>query len=489
MSDQRNVAAPVHGRMLIGGEWIDRADRIEVKNPARPDEIVGTIVRGKPADVDAAVAAAKKAQPKWGAMSYVARAKMLEPALAALEQNIDERAALYVRENGKTFKEAKGEHMGAAARQRLTLAYAADLDADKTFKNDQGRTFVTRRPYGVVVSIVPWNAPIGLAFIQIVSMLLAGNAVVMKPPESCPLALIKAIELFASVLPKGLVNLITGMPTEIGERLTTHPDIAKIGFTGSIASAKTIMANAAQSIKGVTLELGGNDPAIILDDFNIAEPAMERMAGAVFRMTGQVCMAVKRVYVPNKLHDKFVEAFSRAADKVVVGDGLEPKVTMGPLHTQKGLERARSLVADAKKRGANVKELGQIDDQKLFERGWFMRPMVVTGLADDAPMMAEEQFCPALPISPYSDLDEALARANDSIYGLGASVWTANADRGFDVARRIESGTVWINAHGTEYINRSTAYGGVKQSGIGRKAGLDGVLEYSQMQTLTAFEV
>ena len=489
MSDQRNVAAPVHGRMLIGGEWIDRADRIEVKNPARPDEIVGTIVRGKPADVDAAVAAAKKAQPKWGAMSYVARAKMLEPALAALEQNIDERAALYVRENGKTFKEAKGEHMGAAARQRLTLAYAADLDADQTFKNDQGRTFVTRRPYGVVVSIVPWNAPIGLAFIQIVSMLLAGNAVVMKPPESCPLALIKAIELFASVLPPGLVNLITGMPTEIGERLTTHPDIAKIGFTGSIASAKTIMANAAQSIKGVTLELGGNDPAIILDDFNITEPAMERMAGAVFRMTGQVCMAVKRVYVPNKLHDKFVEAFSRAADKVVVGDGLEPKVTMGPLHTQKGLKRALSLVADAKKRGANVKELGQIDDQKLFERGWFMRPMVVTGLADDAPMMAEEQFCPALPITPYSDLDEALARANDSIYGLGASVWTANADRGFDVARRIESGTVWINAHGTEYINRSTAYGGVKQSGIGRKAGMDGVLEYSQMQTLTAFEV
>jgi acyl-CoA reductase-like NAD-dependent aldehyde dehydrogenase len=486
---QRNVAAPVHGCMLIGGEWIDRADRIEVKNPARPDETVGTIVRGKPADVDAAVAAAKSAQGAWGRMSYVARAALLEPALKALEQNIDERATLYVRENGKTFKEAKGEHMGAAARQRLTLAYAADLDADKTFKNDQGRTFVTRRPYGVVVSIVPWNAPIGLAFIQIVSMLLAGNAVVMKPPESCPLALIKAIELFASVLPKGLVNLVTGMPAEIGERLTTHPDVAKIGFTGSIASAKTIMANAAQSIKGVTLELGGNDPAIILDDFNIAEPAMERMAGAVFRMTGQVCMAVKRVYVPNKMHDKFVEAFSRAADKVVVGDGLEPKVTMGPLHTEKGRARALGLVADAKTRGATVTELGQIDDPKTFERGWFMRPMVVTGLADDAPMMVEEQFCPALPITPYSELDEALARANNSIYGLGASVWSADADRGFEVARRIESGTVWINAHGTEYINRSTAYGGVKQSGIGRKAGLDGVLEYSQMQTLTAFEV
>jgi aldehyde dehydrogenase len=486
---QRNAAAPVRARMLIGGEWIDHADRIEVRNPARPDEVVGTIVRGTPADVDAAVAAAKAAQPKWGRMSYVERAAQLEPALAALEQNIDERAAIYVRENGKTFKEAKGEHMGAAARQRLTLAWAADLDKDRLFTNDQGRTFVTRRPFGVVVSIVPWNAPIGLAFIQIVSMLLAGNSVVLKPPESCPLALTKAIELFASKLPKGLVNLITGMPAEIGERLTTHPDVAKIGFTGSIASARTIMANAAQSIKGVTLELGGNDPAIVLDDFEITEPAMNRMAGAVFRMTGQVCMAIKRVYVPEKMHDRFVEAFSRSADKVVVGDGLEPKVTMGPLHTDKGRARAMGFVEDAKRRGAKVREFGRIDDAKTFERGWFMRPMVVTGLADDAPMMVEEQFCPALPIVSYRETDEALTRANSSIYGLGASVWGGNVERALSVGRQVESGTVWINTHGTEYINRSAAYGGVKQSGIGRKAGLDGVLEYSQMQTLTAYEI
>jgi acyl-CoA reductase-like NAD-dependent aldehyde dehydrogenase len=485
---QRNVAAPYHAKMLIGGESIDSANRIEVKNPARPDELVGTVVRGTPKDVDAAVAAAKAAQPGWGRLTYVQRAAQLEPALAKLEQNVDERAALYVRENGKTFKEAKGEHMGAATRQRLTLAYAPDLDKDKTFTNQQGRTFVTRRPYGVVVSIVPWNAPIGLAFIQVVSMLLAGNAVVVKPPESCPLALIRALELFASALPKGLVNIVTGMPAEIGDRLTTHPDVGKIGFTGSIASARTIMANAAQSIKGVTLELGGNDPAIVLDDADISEPAMERMAGAVFRMTGQVCMAIKRVYVPESIHDKFVDAFSRAADKVVVGDGLEPKVTMGPLHTEKGRARARSLIDDAKKRGATVREYGQVDDAKAFERGWFMRPMVVTNVTDDAPLMVEEQFCPALPIARYTDLEQAIARANDSIYGLGASVWGKDVDRCFNIGRRIESGTVWINTHGTEYINRSAAYGGVKQSGIGRKAGLDGVLEYSQMQTLTAFE-
>jgi acyl-CoA reductase-like NAD-dependent aldehyde dehydrogenase len=474
--------------MLIGGEWIDGADRIDVHNPARPDELVGTIVRGTPADIDAAVAAAKAAQSDWGRLTYVARAAKLEPALARLEQDIDERAALYVRENGKTFKEAKGEHMGASARQRLTLAYASDLDSEKLFTNQQGRTFVSRRPFGVVVSIVPWNAPIGLAFIQIVSMLLAGNAVVLKPPESCPLALIRAIELFASVLPPGLVNIVTGMPAEIGERLTTHPDVGKIGFTGSIASARTIMANAARSIKGVTLELGGNDPAVLLDDVDLSDAAMDRMTGAVFRMTGQVCMAIKRVYVPKTIQEKFVDAFVRAADRVVVGDGLEPKVTMGPLHTEKGRIRARGLIDDAKHRGADILRLGKIDDTEAFERGWFMEPIVVTGLEDDAPLMAEEQFCPALPIASYSDIDEAVARANSSIYGLGASVWGADVERARAIGRRLDSGTVWINTHGTEYINRSAAYGGVKQSGIGRKAGLEGVLEYSQMQTLTTFE-
>ncbi|HET9149636.1 MAG TPA: aldehyde dehydrogenase family protein, partial [Alphaproteobacteria bacterium] len=275
---------------------------------------------------------------------------------------------------------------------------------------------------------------------------------------------------------------------EIGERLTTHPDVAKIGFTGSIASAKTIMSNAAQSIKGVTLELGGNDPAILLDDVDLSDATVDRMAGAVFRMTGQVCMAIKRFYVPKAIEQKFVDAFVRAADKVVVGDGLEPKVTMGPLHTEKGRIRAHTLVEDAKRRGADILRVGKINDRETFERGWFMEPMVVTGLDDEAPLVAEEQFCPAIPIAAYSDLDEAVARANASVYGLGASVWSADVEKALAVGRRIESGTVWINTHGTEYINRSAAYGGVKQSGIGRKAGLDGVLEYTQMLTLMAFE-
>jgi acyl-CoA reductase-like NAD-dependent aldehyde dehydrogenase len=483
-----NAPPPVHAGMLIDGQWISDGARVEVRNPARPDELVGTVIRGTPADVDAAVAAAKKAQPAWGRLSHVARAEMLEKALAKVGEGVDARAALFVRENGKTFAEAKGELQGISSRQRLTLALAPELDREREMPGDNGRTFVKRRPFGVVVSIVPWNSPVGLAFIQVISALLAGNTVVLKPPETCPLALCKTIELAASVLPPGVLNLVTGMPDEIGERLTTHPDVGKIGFTGSIASARSIMAKAAQTIKSLNLELGGNDPAIVMSDAVLDDEMIDRMVGAAYRMTGQVCMAVKRVYVPTALHDRFVDVFGRAVDRIVVGSGLEPSVTMGPLHTERGRARARGLVEDARRQGATVRELGKVDDQSIFDQGWFMRPMIVTGVGDDAPMMVEEQFCPALPIVAYDEIDGAIARANDSIYGLGASVWGKDLDQAGKVARQLEAGTVWVNTHGTQHINRTAPYGGVKQSGIGRKAGIEGVLEYTQIQTVTMYE-
>ena len=483
-----NVMPPQHAGMLIDGEWITEGRRLEVYNPARPDEVVGTILRGTPEDVDAAVTAARRAQGAWSRLTHVERAAQLEQALAKVGADIDARARVFVRENGKTFEEAKGELQGVLSRQRLTLALAPELDQERELAGQNGRTFVRRRAFGVVVSIVPWNSPVSLAFTQIISALLAGNTVVLKPPETCPLALCRTIELAASALPPGIISLVTGLPDEIGERLTTHPDVGKIGFTGSIASARSIMAKAAQSIKSLNLELGGNDPALVLDDFDLSDEMINRMVNSTYRMTGQVCMAIKRVYVPASLHDRFVGAFSRAVDNIVVGDGLEPVVTMGPLHTERGLTRARGLVEDARRRGADVREFGRVNDDGAFEHGWFMRPMVVTGLPDDAPMMVEEQFCPALPIVAYDDVDSALARANDSIYGLGASVWGGNPDQAGRIGRQLEAGTVWINTHGTQNINRNAPYGGIKQSGIGRKAGIEGVQEYTQIQTVTMFE-
>jgi acyl-CoA reductase-like NAD-dependent aldehyde dehydrogenase len=489
MYNPRNVEAPIHEAMLIGGKRVDGPARIDVSNPARPDELVGTIVRGAPEHVDQAVAAAKAAQPAWAALTFTGRAQRLDAGIARLGQDIDKRAAVFVRENGKPLAEARGELTSVPKRQQMALAYAAELDAGRSLAAPHGRTFVVNRPYGVVVSIVPWNSPVVLAFTQIVAALLAGNCVVLKPPETCPLALIRSVIMFAEALPPGTINIVTGLPAEIGDALTTHPDVGKIGFTGSIPSARHIMANAAQAIKGITLELGGNDPAIVLDDADLGASTMKSMLGATFQMTGQVCMAIKRIYVPTKRYDEFVELFCEAAESLVVGDGLEPAVTMGPLHTRRAQLRAEGLVEDAVLRGAAVKNLGRIDNEATFSGGYFMRPVVVTDIPEDAPLMTEEQFCPAIPVATYDDLDDVIARANRSIYGLSGSVWSRDVDRAIGVAGKMEAGQVWINAHGVHAINHLAPYGGVKQSGIGRKSGIEGVREYLQSQTITTHEV
>jgi acyl-CoA reductase-like NAD-dependent aldehyde dehydrogenase len=393
-----------------------------------------------------------------------------------------------VRENGKTTAEAKAELAGVPSRQRLTLDLAAELDQRHEFGAPNGRSFVGYLPFGVVVSIVPWNAPVSLAFLQIIPALLAGNTIVVKPPETCPLSLVRAIEMIAPLLPPGVINVVTGLPAEIGDTLTTHPHVNKVAFTGSVPSARKIMANAAQTIKGITLELGGNDAAIVLEDADLGDASMERMAKSVYRMTGQVCMAIKRIYVPESIKAKFLDAFTRTVDKIIVGDGLDATVTMGPMHTARALDRARSLVADAARRGANVEILGQVPDKAGFGRGHFMQPTVVSDIAEDAPLMAEEQFCPAVPVATYRDVDDAIARANATIYGFGGSIWSRDIARATDLARQLHAGTVFVNTHGTESVNRKLPYGGIKQSGIGRRAGIEGMREYMQVQTLTTFE-
>jgi len=488
MSQTTNNWRPIEARMLIGGEWVDNDRRIEVFNPARPDEMVGTIPRGAPDDAERAIAAAKAAQPVWASKSFTERARIIAPLLERLSKDIDERTVLFVRENGKTTPEARGELAGVPARQRLTLDLAAELDDRHEVEAPNGRSFVGYLPFGVVVSIVPWNAPIGLAFLQIIPALLAGNTVVLKPPETCPLSLIRAIEMIAPLLPAGILNVVTGLPGEIGDTLTTHPDVSKVAFTGSVPAARKIMANAAQTIKGITLELGGNDAAILLEDADLGDAAMGRMANSVYRMTGQVCMAIKRIYVPESIKGKFLDAFTRAVDKIVVGDGLDTTVTMGPMHTARALDRARGIVADAASRGAKVQVLGQVPDKATFARGHFMQPTVVSDIAEDAPLMAEEQFCPAVPVATYREVDDAIARANATIYGFGGSIWSRDIGRACDLARRLQAGAVFVNTHGTESVNRKLPYGGVKQSGIGRRAGIEGVKEYMQIQVLTTFE-
>jgi acyl-CoA reductase-like NAD-dependent aldehyde dehydrogenase len=474
--------------MLIGGKKIMDGRRIEVRNPAHPEELVGTIVQCTPDDVNLAIAAAKDAQPAWAAKTFAERGKILGRALDQLDTDVDSRATLFTRENGKPLVDSKNEIMSIVPRARLTLELAAELDATHNMPAPNGHTVVRHVPFGVVVSIVPWNSPITLAAAQFIPALLAGNTIVLKVPESCPLALTVTAERIAQALPPGVLNIISGLPLDIGDTLTMHPDVAKIAFTGSVPAARKIMANAAQTIKSFTAELGGNDAAIVLEDVDLSDETMNRMAMIVYRMSGQICMAIKRIYVPDSIHDEFIAAFSKAVDRIVVGDGCAAGITMGPLHAKQAYQRALGLVADAEKRGATVRRLGKVQDETIFAAGYFMRPTLVTEIGDDAPLVTEEQFCPALPVMKYRDVEDALARANSSIYGLGGSVWSKNIDKAAALASRIQAGTVFVNTHGTRSVNHHAPYGGMKQSGIGRRSGMEGMREYMQTQTLTTFE-
>ena len=358
MSSQRNVEAPITEFMLIDGQRVDGPVRIEVRNPARPDDLVGTIVRGSPQHVDEAVAAAKAAQPAWASRSFADRAAILEKAISRLENDIDRRAAVFVRENGKPLAEARGELFSVPAANAWHFAMRPNWMPAVNSRRE--RTDVCVQPAlwcrGVdraveFARVARVHTDRGcLAGGQLCRAQAAGNL------SACPYQL--GLDVRGGACRAGTINIVTGMPGEIGDALTTHPDVGKIGFTGSIPSARHIMANAAQTIKGVTLELGGNDPAIILDDTEFDPPTMKLMLNATFMMTGQVCMAIKRIYVPTRRRDEFVDSFRKAAESISVGDGLEPTVNMGPLHTRKAQERAEGLLDDAARRGADIVKLG-----------------------------------------------------------------------------------------------------------------------------------
>jgi acyl-CoA reductase-like NAD-dependent aldehyde dehydrogenase len=386
-----------------------------------------------------------------------------------------------VRENGKTLSEAEREVTGLPARLRLVLGWADRL-ADESV-GGSGAVVVRRRPYGVTACVAPFNAPLTQTLPQVLSALLAGNTVVVKPPPTCPLTLTDALRTVASALPGGCVNVVQG-GAEVGAALVGHPLVRKVAFTGSTASGRQVLRSAAETVKSVTLELGGNDAAVVLADADLSDTTLAALTSSVFRMAGQVCMAVKRVYVEAPLHDDLVEALIAHVDRLVLGNGLDPEVTMGPLHSKRGVAKVRGLVDEAEAAGATVHVLGQRADDPA-DGGWFYSPRILTDIPPHARLVSEEQFGPALPVVPVRTADEAVALANGTEYGLSGSVWTADLGRGAELAARLEVGVAFVNTHGTQSVNATNApYGGVKQSGLGRKAGLRGLDEYAEIQTL-----
>ncbi|MFG2090053.1 MULTISPECIES: aldehyde dehydrogenase family protein [unclassified Spirillospora] len=443
------------------------------ENPARLGETVGRVPVADAADVDRAVRAAEAAQRDWRDVPAAERAEALRRAAAAVE-SAGGTAVLLARESGKPLADCEGEIRFAAAYLRWVAGHAPAAYADREVDDAAGRLLLRHRPYGVVAAITPWNAPVILALLKVGPALAAGNAAVVKPSPLAPLAVARVLESF----PRDLVHVVHG-GAGTGRALVAHPRVHRVAFTGGAEAARDIGAAAASAITPSVLELGGNDPVVLLDDARLDDAAMDRLVMASFATAGQVCMAAKRVYVPRSRFADVRDAYVAAAARtIVLGDPLDAGTTVGPVISADAARRVRGLVTGAARRGASATALGAV--RVDLARGHFVRPALVTGAGDDDPVVAGEQFGPVVPLLPYDGEDEVLARANAGELGLGASVWSADEDRAFAFARGFEAGFTFVNTHNRTGMSLRAPFGGVKRSGHGREYGTEGLLEYVQ---------
>jgi acyl-CoA reductase-like NAD-dependent aldehyde dehydrogenase len=461
-------------KMLIGGELVAGHSEFDVINPATE----APFARCPKADetlLDAAVAAAKRAFPGWAATSMDDRAALVERLAGSLEARAGEFASLLTQEQGKPLDQALYEVMGAV----FTLRAFAAMRIETRILRDSSTQQVTehRTPLGVVAAITPWNFPLILVMNKLGPALVTGNTMVVKPAPTTPLTTLLFGEICADLLPPGVVNVICDQ-NELGALLSQHPDVAKVAFTGSTATGRKVMASAATSVKRVTLELGGNDAAIVLDDVDPRPIARKIYAGAMAN-GGQICVAIKRAYVPSAMYDAFCDELALLANAAIVDDGTKQGTTIGPIQNRMQFDKVNALLDDARTRGTIV-----AGGKPLDRPGYFIPPTIVRDLDDDAPLVREEQFGPVLPVLAYDDIDDVIARANASEYGLGGSVWGKDLARATAVAARIDSGTVWVNQ--VLAIDPTIPFRGTKQSGLGAELGEAGLHEYTQAHVINA---
>ncbi|MEV1128766.1 aldehyde dehydrogenase family protein [Agromyces sp. NPDC049794] len=469
----------VDGRELAG----DRL--IEVRNPGRRSDVVGTVVDGTIEHVDAAVAAAVSAAPGWAATSVATRIQLLSRIGDEIDAHAEELATLVARENGSVRAIIRRELIGAANAFREVGDHLADKLAPKDHPSDAPGTFVRveRKPFGVVACIVPWNAPLILTANKIAPALAAGNAIVLKPSPFAPLGVTLIGQIAASILPPGVVNVVNG-GGEVGSALIGHRDVRKVSFTGGGETARHIMRQAAELLKGVHFELGGNDPAIVLDDADL-EVSVDRIVESAFRRAGQVCFAVKRIYVPESRAAEFRRLLVERVDRIRVGDVLDEQATMGPVNNEGQLAKARGLLERAVAQGRDVRVLGTRLNAEAWDDGFFLLPAVVLDAQPDDEIVREEQFGPILPVITYDDEEQAIALANDTEYGLCSSVWSRSTERALAVASRIEAGMTIINNHLFSHTGvQQIPFGGWKQSGIGWEGSPYGIDEYLQFHSV-----
>ena len=458
--------------MTIDGQAVTAERAFDVVDPAL-GAVTAQAPDCTPERLDRAVTAAARAQREWRTDEEARRKTMIAFADAIVAAS-DELTATLSRETGKPLPVAGAEPGICAA----WLQYYAGLQIPRELLQDdeKARIELAQRPLGVVAAITPWNFPLGLAMWKIAPALLAGNTVVLKPSPFTPLASLLLGEVGRSVLPPGVLNVVTG-GDQLGADLVAHPVPRKVTFTGSVAGGKSVAVSAAADLKRVTLELGGNDAAILLPDADLAT-AVPVLLGTAFFNTGQACALPKRIFAPGERYGDVVEAFAAAAAAITVGPPSDPAAQLGPLSTRPQFERVKGLAEDAVRRGARVAAGGHPGPGP----GFFFEPTILADIADSAPVVAEEQFGPVLPILRYATVDEAVERANDTTFGLCGSAWGADVDRATAVAERLECGTTFVNTHAD--LLPTVPFGGSKWSGLGHENGTAGLLAFTEPQVV-----
>jgi acyl-CoA reductase-like NAD-dependent aldehyde dehydrogenase len=471
----------VEAPLFVGGEQRTTGAWVERENPARPDELVGRAAMADPALATEAVDDAAGAAEGWRSTDVGERVA----AVVAAVGEMPDVAPLLTAELGKTVAGSVGELGFARTYASMVADRAPEVCADADVETRFGRALVTKEPFGATVAIVPWNAPLILSMLKVAPALMAGNTLVLKPSPLAPLAVARAFSAMAAALPAGVLQVVQG-GADVGEALVTAPAVAKVSFTGGERTAEHILRSLAPGLTPAVLELGGNDPAILLDDVELSDDLLHRLVMGSFLTAGQVCMATKRVLVPESRFDEVVDAYLAAADAaLVVGDPADPATTLGPVVSADAKERVDALVDGARAGGADVREVGTVPDRSLIDAGWFVRPTVVLGADDADPIVSTEQFGPTVPIQSYRTVDEAVARANAGPYGLSSSVWSADEDRAVAVARRIRSGTTSVNAANRWGLNPLVPFGGMGRSGFGREYGDAGIEGWLQTHAIT----
>ncbi len=464
-------------RLLINGRLVPGASAMDVINPATGRSFV-RCPRADLAQLNEAVAAAKAAFPAWSRTAWAERRRLLLELRDAFAGQAEEFAQLMTLEQGKPLLQARFEIGGAIA---MIGSFAEMKLEPRLLREDATQKIVQLRvPLGPVAAITPWNFPLILLMIKVAPALLAGNTVVAKPAPTTPLTTLRFGELAASILPPGVLNVIADQ-NDLGGPLTQHPDIVKVAFTGSTATGRKVMSSVASTLKRITLELGGNDAAIILPGTNIKDVAPKIFMGAMIN-AGQVCLAIKRVYAHESQYDELCNELARLAGEAVVGDGMNPDTFIGPVQNRTQYEKVKDYLADAHARGKVI-----AGGKALDRDGYFIAPTIVRDIADDARLVREEQFGPVTPVLKYRDIDEAIARANGTEYGLGGTVWGDDLASAYEVAARMDSGTVWVNKHLD--LPPDVPFEGAKQSGMGAEMGIEGLAEFTQPRVINLSKV